>query len=360
MANNRSCIVRGCNISAYHYNIVANMMLLTCATHLMSVTIVREYWKYPVLAVLRIIVVTGAFLATGVFLSNQTAAGNRFPTEVPPFDSSDSLMFMRAICFEGDTSLRDTISDSFHRSTSPGNVIHGWNNFIAMLFWYIAAIIAEATRFIYRGQGRPGWRDRVGRKYRENCGFLVRHEIIVVIVFTIYLIGGIAISSWTVATSVQFIMQLRLWVNRSGWMLMPGGKSPEDDATSFGQLIPMFLTALTVFSFCQIISGRTVAPMSCSELMADTEKASEKKQKRRRDLESGTNQRDTTSSEDGAGPEKKSLVVIQEEPMIPTPTEREQNPMEITSSPLLGRGSTFKSSTGRSSLTAASAASKNK
>jgi hypothetical protein len=31
---------RGCSISAYHYNIVANLMLLTCATHLMSVTIV--------------------------------------------------------------------------------------------------------------------------------------------------------------------------------------------------------------------------------------------------------------------------------------------------------------------------------
>jgi hypothetical protein len=33
---------RGCSISAYHYNIVANILLMTCATHLMSVTIVRD------------------------------------------------------------------------------------------------------------------------------------------------------------------------------------------------------------------------------------------------------------------------------------------------------------------------------
>jgi hypothetical protein len=54
----------GCNITAYHYNIVANMMLLTTATHLMSVTMVRDYWRFQILALVRILCITGAFLVT--------------------------------------------------------------------------------------------------------------------------------------------------------------------------------------------------------------------------------------------------------------------------------------------------------
>ncbi|KAF2801897.1 uncharacterized protein BDZ99DRAFT_527864 [Mytilinidion resinicola] len=37
---------QGCQISAYHYNIVGNMMLMTCATHLMSVTVVSQYGSW--------------------------------------------------------------------------------------------------------------------------------------------------------------------------------------------------------------------------------------------------------------------------------------------------------------------------
>ncbi len=45
-------------------------MLLTCATHLMSVTITPNYFEYPELGFVRIIVVTGAFLVAGI-LPNQ-------------------------------------------------------------------------------------------------------------------------------------------------------------------------------------------------------------------------------------------------------------------------------------------------
>ena len=91
---------KGCSISAYHYNIVGNMLLITCATHLMAVTIGKHYWEHPFLASLRVVITTAVFVATGVFLSNQgMAAGSQlgFPTEVdytPPgatvyFDRSD-------------------------------------------------------------------------------------------------------------------------------------------------------------------------------------------------------------------------------------------------------------------------------
>ena len=56
----------GCTITAYHYDIVSNMMLLTTATHLMSVTMVRDYWKYQFLAIVRIVCITGVFVVTYV------------------------------------------------------------------------------------------------------------------------------------------------------------------------------------------------------------------------------------------------------------------------------------------------------
>ena len=235
----------------------------------MSVTIVREYWKYPILAILRTIVVIGAFLATGVFLSNQNAQERPFPTEVPPFGTNNSLVFLPAACFEGDTSLRHTLGHSFD-GVSPGSKIHGWNNYIAMVVWYAAAAIAETTRFVRRKKDGKGKRAAIARKFRRSCVFMTRHPTAVAWIFALYLIGGIGISAWTVGTSTVFILQMRLWAKQSGWMqLSDGGKSPEDDATTFGQLVPVFLTALTIFSFCQILSGMLspILPPCCPSIM---------------------------------------------------------------------------------------------
>ena len=245
-------------MSAYHYNIVANMMLLTCATHLMSVAVVQEYWKYPVLALLRIIVVTGAFLATGIFLSAQDATGLVFPTAVPPANATESLIFLPATCFGDGASLRKAVDDTFHKVD--GERIHGWSNYLAMLVWYVFAVLVEVARFFARGKehgdAAAGWRARASRRLERSCGFFARRETVVAVLMIAYLVGGIAISTWTVASAGLYIVQLRSWVKHSGWMQLENGDNPEDDATTFGQLVPIFLCALTLFSFCQIISGK--------------------------------------------------------------------------------------------------------
>ena len=75
-----------CTISAYHYNIVTNMLLFTCATHLMSVTIAKHYWQHPYVAALRIAITTLVYIITGVIMSNQNSSSNKFPTQVPSPD----------------------------------------------------------------------------------------------------------------------------------------------------------------------------------------------------------------------------------------------------------------------------------
>ncbi|KAI0834023.1 hypothetical protein F5Y06DRAFT_301058 [Hypoxylon sp. FL0890] len=260
---------KGCSISAYHYNIVANMMLLTCATHLISVTIVRNYWKFPWLALLRIACITFVFIATGLLMTNQNANSDMpFPTGVPDANVTDSSIFLPAVCFQtgGPTVLntvKETTStastffkDNLAQST-PRNKIQGWNLYIMTLLFYGAAIIAESIRFFRRGRTRPGLRAHIADRFRQYCGLGTPVRKILQNVFLFYLAFGVGLSLAVIIISTKYIFDLRRWVDKSGWIeLDEKNENPENDATSFGQLVPIFSSALILFSFAQIISER--------------------------------------------------------------------------------------------------------
>ncbi|KAI1858808.1 uncharacterized protein JN550_012462 [Neoarthrinium moseri] len=263
---------RGCTISAYHYNVVANMMLLTCATHLMSVTIVRNYWKYPWLAFLRVICISGVFLVTGLLMVNQNAADGKikFPTGLPAANETDSLLFLPAACFQSSKSpfvatLQNTTSsaNAFFLGTlqdsTPSNFIQGWNWYIVILLFYGAAIIAEFIRFCRRGRSRPGWRGRLGARISRFMKPKSWQRKTVSFIFLIYLLGGAGISCTAVIKSGSYIFALRSWVDKSGWIALENDGNPENDATSFGQLVPIFLSALVLFTFAQTISDKITA-----------------------------------------------------------------------------------------------------
>ncbi|KAI1343663.1 hypothetical protein F5Y15DRAFT_172649 [Xylariaceae sp. FL0016] len=259
---------RGCDISAYHYNIVANMMLLTCATHLMSVTIVRNYWKYPLLAIIRILAISGVFIVTGLLFTNQNAdQGLKFPTGVPPADTTDSLIFLPAACFQGG---RNTATDTFRDSTksapaffqgtlvhsTPNNFIQGWKWYVLILLFYGVAIVAEIIRFFRRGISRKGWRAGVGKKVQRFCGFKPFQRRLASFVFLIYLLAGVGISTAVVIMSTLYIFRLRNWVDKSGWIEIENNQNPENDPATFGQLVPIFTSAMIFFSFLQVLSEK--------------------------------------------------------------------------------------------------------
>ncbi|KAI3320569.1 hypothetical protein HD806DRAFT_524605 [Xylariaceae sp. AK1471] len=258
---------RGCTVSAYHYNIVANMLLLTCATHLMSVTIVRNYWRYPWLAILRIFAISGVFIVTGLLFTNQNATDKRFPTGIPAANETNSLIFLPAACFQSDkntatATFQDSVKnpDAFFgktlRQSTPDNKIQGWNLYVLTLLYYGVAIIAEIIRFFRRAKSRKGRRGDIGRKIGRYCQLGTVRRKLISSVFLAYLLGGAGISSAVVFISSQFIFALRAWVYRSGWIELQNNQNPENDGTSFGQLVPILTSALIFFSFLQIISGK--------------------------------------------------------------------------------------------------------
>ncbi|KAK8087406.1 hypothetical protein PG994_002380 [Apiospora phragmitis] len=263
---------QGCTISAYHYNVVANMMLLSCATHLMSVTIVRNYWRYRVLAFLRVLCITGVFVVTGLLMVNQNAdeAGSdmRFPTRVPDANATTSLLFLPAACFESARSpfaatFRNTTAsaDAFFlqtlRHSTPGNNrIHGWNWFIVLLLFYLVAGVAEVVRLVRRHKHGAGWRGRAHKRWSRVFKPRSRLRRAVAFGYLLYLTAGVAVSSVAMGKSAVYIFRLRDWVDRSGWIEDDNGINPENDWKSFGQLVPIFMTAMVFFAFLQLLSER--------------------------------------------------------------------------------------------------------
>ncbi|KAH8894890.1 hypothetical protein GQ53DRAFT_820558 [Thozetella sp. PMI_491] len=237
----------------YHYNIVANMLLLACATHLMSVTIVRNYWRYPLVAILRVALTTALVLVTGLTLVNQGAAPTpspRFPTDVPSNDDMEGaglLMFLPAACFQDLTSnLTDTLGNTFRdgeqflntvANRRPG--VHGWDYYIAILLCYALSLLAEAGRYIRRGRDGQGWRANFVKRVRLSCAYVLRFPRLL-------------------RKAGTYIFQLRRWVAASEWVRLEGNRNPEDDPTTFGQLVPILLCFLTVFSFLQMLHEKAL------------------------------------------------------------------------------------------------------
>lgn len=257
---------KGCYITAYHYNMVANMMLLTCATHLLSLTVVRGYWRYPWLACTRVLITLFLFLTTGLLLAGQNAAEQAFPSAIPQPGDQAALMFVPAVCYQnGGMDFKNTFGQTVNQgaerfgnvilNSNPGNRIQGWNWYILMLLFYLAAFLLEVFRSINRGSEHAGrkrhglvqWLKRatmLGPKGKKVFGGLGRGLML------LYLLGGLAISGATIILTSQYLFSLRRWARNAEWLKANEGskRTSEDDATAFGQMVPMILSLLTIFA----------------------------------------------------------------------------------------------------------------
>lgn len=194
---------KACSISAYHYNIVANILLVTCATHLMAVTVARHYWQHPYVGVLRITVTTLVFVITGVLLSNQGSGSLGFPTEIPSHMDQYSPMLLPAACFQTgnskfDQEIKKAVKAGSAKAFFTGQ-IHGWTNYLIMFLFYLIAVGVSLGRVIRRGMGRNGRRKRFVAGLEKVFPFLFRIKRFFYAIFGLYLLAGIALSGWTVA-----------------------------------------------------------------------------------------------------------------------------------------------------------------
>ncbi|RYP75356.1 hypothetical protein DL771_002452 [Monosporascus sp. 5C6A] len=193
----------------------------------------------------------------------------RFPTDVPASEEEGVFLFWPAACFQDNTTtLLSTVKDSTSSgrqflngvilNSTPNNHIRGWNWYVIIVLFYGVALIAEFVRFCRRQQNRPGWRARLGDKIRHIIHPHRWVRRVISFIFLVYLLGGIVISGITVYQSGRYMYALRSWVAHSGWMKVDEltKENPENDAKTFGQLVPIFLSALIVFGLAQTISEK--------------------------------------------------------------------------------------------------------
>lgn len=252
---------KACTVSAYHYNIVANILLVTCATHLLAVTVSRHYWQHPYVGVLRVTVTTLVFVVTGIILSNQGSGSRGFPTKVPLDTETYSPMLLPAACFQsGDLLLEGEIELAFKAGSVEsflGGQIHGWTQYLIMFIFYILAVLASLGRTVRRGK-EGGARKRLTRWWAAAFPALHWAAPLFKIFFGMYLVIGIALSMWTIAIAAVHVLRLRWWVDRSDWcVLVPSGCRPwltkpgsRDTATSTPKTTPPPLASSCRSSSC--------------------------------------------------------------------------------------------------------------
>lgn len=75
------CLDSGCSISAYHYNIVCSLVLMSSAGHIASMVVIHRYFDTKVyLSVIRFLIIGGNFVLAAYVSSRRS---NIFPSYVP-------------------------------------------------------------------------------------------------------------------------------------------------------------------------------------------------------------------------------------------------------------------------------------
>lgn len=244
---------QGCTISAYHYNILANLLLISCATHLSSVAIVSRYWENRGVALIRIFVITLVYILTALVFANQNSATKPpFPTSPPPSRDIDSMVFPAACFMSTDTSLNNTLTSTSRQGSTgftnavlhdnPSGLIHGWGAFIGMVLLYGLAILGVV--FFRFGVTRA----RSQRKNIRKCFYWIywMYQLIVVV-------AGLVV----ISLAFDYIQKLRKGMKKSGWLEMKEGVNPEDEWATFGQLVPIFLCLMTVYALGMICYSKS-------------------------------------------------------------------------------------------------------
>jgi hypothetical protein len=170
-----------------------------------------------------------------------------FPTKAPSRNETDSLIPIPAACFQSDlTSLKNMLENTTANGTQfaeslfnnrPNNYLHGYGYWITLVGLYAIAISIHVGQLLM--SERPKLR-RNHWAYKVHLGF----QLIV-----------LGVSIGCLSNSYTYIQDLRAWMSNSGLIHDVDGRNPEDDIATFGQLVPIGLCGLTVYTFLQSLES---------------------------------------------------------------------------------------------------------
>lgn len=231
----------GCSISAYHCDIVCNLILMSLVTHLASLAVISRYFSNWFLGPLRVVLIIFAFSLTGVMFAERD--NTRFPTGVPKASATSNttapLLLASAACF---TSENINVTDQFRTQLDifeGATRVSGLAEYAVLFIITIFGLVMAVSQSI------------VTSSSRSRVHLCARQWIFVFRLILLVGAWGIAIAAYLKFNS------LRKWLAASPW--------PSDNAENkwdFGQLVPCFLLLLAPLAFFEACGGMSALTLN--------------------------------------------------------------------------------------------------
>lgn len=228
-----------CELSAYHYRLAIDIGLISCSSFISSTLMIRNYYKKPITAILRYMIISTVFGLLGILIFYQRD-GLSGPEQWPK-NRKTSAILLPASCFldpdfhvfQGNTSqkIRDQIGN-------PDNTVR-----FPMIFWIMDLIllIFSCIKNLYQSYFDKVHPEAADYPYIWRC--LTRFYKVLAFLI-LFATSSIA---WT------HILWLLVFVNDSGWIKLNSSKTnPERTFSDIGQLISLFSMFSILISFSQL------------------------------------------------------------------------------------------------------------
>ncbi|KXX76966.1 hypothetical protein MMYC01_207141 [Madurella mycetomatis] len=200
-----------CTTSRYHYNIGLHLIFILCWSSLIAMVLLRNFYKAPVTALVRVLCLFGLIIA-------------------------DSLILLPAACFLDRALYNETfLGLSQERMDAVGAVTAGASGetgyWIAILLFTAVSCVVAILQIHYNRRHKSNESDRVwpGRPV-SRAG-----KIAVVLYWALPWLAAII----TLATTISYVFGLKEWAVGSGWMRLENGRNEENEVRGMGQIAPM-------------------------------------------------------------------------------------------------------------------------
>ena len=225
----------GCSISAYHYDIVCNLVLMSVVTHLCSITFIHPYFHHRaiLLGIARVLLIGLTFLFAVFMFAERNNPW--FPTGKPSYAPTNSTqipkLIVPAACFVSGNNnitnwaMKDIEITLSATMDSSGSIEYDILINFTIVSFGVAAIYPFLTPEKHPKFMRWLWWTRV----------------------------PLLMAAWAtaIAAFVKF-WRMRTWMHNSIWP----ADNAENDWT-FGQFLPLLLMMLAGLAFIEAFSGKS-------------------------------------------------------------------------------------------------------
>lgn len=264
-----------CSLTSYHFTVSVDQMLIALSAFVLSVALVRSYWRNPFAALLRLSLETASFIGVGLTLFRQLDFAPDYP---PPKGRKDSAILLPVACLleSGLRKRSEEVANQANATIGFGS-ISTWplerRLFIPLAAAFIAAHVSVLVRYV---EGKIAKEDEALQKPSDDSSWYeiqylwIRRQWLKVLnvcvaslrrhgVLTYWSDSRISITvmywvlvvAFPLGTSIWVwvrVFQARNWVRESGWIAEPNPEFNFWDAgqlTALGTIITVIMNVLS-------------------------------------------------------------------------------------------------------------------